>query len=248
MSWFSNMFGKTPPPTPVEPLVPIATVPLPPKDEDAVLYQDQILRKNWSESVLQDYGIPILKSLPPIESGTVTKPRTPREIADRLLALVIVAVKGEGLEQELVLGFLEDHNVRELLSPKERAFIDDLEPSEQDRIQFTWRYEAAWVMIWALQLADSQLGYPNDICNPGLVVQTARDTVDLTERGVQATNNLLNEADLIYRFHWAVRQAHIEGKSPPGGLDAGVIQERHHALNWLIGYNDAAWDDVSTPT
>jgi hypothetical protein len=35
---------------------------------------------------------------------------------------------------------------------------------------------------------------------------------------------------------------------PTGGLDPGVTMERHHALNGLIGYDDADWDDVATDT
>jgi hypothetical protein len=27
-----------------------------------------------------------------------------------------------------------------------------------------------------------------------------------------------------------------------------VTDERHYALNWLIGYLEQAWDDVSTDT
>ena len=33
-----------------------------------------------------------------------------------------------------------------------------------------------------------------------------------------------------------------------GSLDPGVTEERHYALNWLIGYMEQAWDDVSTST
>jgi hypothetical protein len=29
---------------------------------------------------------------------------------------------------------------------------------------------------------------------------------------------------------------------------AGVVAERHHALNWLTCLGDADWDDVDTPT
>lgn len=28
----------------------------------------------------------------------------------------------------------------------------------------------------------------------------------------------------------------------------GVVAERHHALNWLVRFMDADWDDVDTPT
>ncbi|HEX6611164.1 MAG TPA: DUF4272 domain-containing protein [Hyphomicrobiaceae bacterium] len=50
----------------------------------------------------------------------------------------------------------------------------------------------------------------------------------------------------MYRYHWAVRDASINGRPSPADLDPGIVMERHHALNWLIGYIDA--DDVTTDT
>ena len=61
-------------------------------------------------------------------------------------------------------------------------------------------------------------------------------------------HEILEQADRIYRYHWAVVNARLKGAKPPAGLDPGVTLERHHALNWLIGYLDQAWDDVSTDT
>lgn len=52
----------------------------------------------------------------------------------------------------------------------------------------------------------------------------------------------------IYETHWAVRDAQINGKKIPKGLDPGIVQERHHALNWLLNYEGQAWDDVTTDT
>jgi hypothetical protein len=63
--------------------------------------------------------------------------------------------------------------------------------------------------------------------------------------------------------HWAVRDAYIHKRAIPSNFDwsspaemcpanaspaGGAIAERHHALNWLICYGDADWDDVDTPT
>ena len=59
--------------------------------------------------------------------------------------------------------------------------------------------------------------------------------------------DILDQADLIYRYHWAVTNARMKGQQIPAGLDAGVTQERHYALNWLIG-TEQAWDDVTTDT
>jgi len=55
-------------------------------------------------------------------------------------------------------------------------------------------------------------------------------------------------ADAWPRFDWACVAARVSGKSPPKGVDCEVVMERHHALNWLIGYQGQEWDDVSTDT
>jgi hypothetical protein len=61
-------------------------------------------------------------------------------------------------------------------------------------------------------------------------------------------SQILDQADLIYRYHWAVVDARVKQKPAPAGLEKGVVMERHYALNWLIGYMNQAWDDVSTDT
>jgi len=58
----------------------------------------------------------------------------------------------------------------------------------------------------------------------------------------------LNEAELIYRYHWAVVDARDNGNVTPSEIDSNVVLERHYTLNWLIGYMDQQWDDVSTDT
>lgn len=49
-------------------------------------------------------------------------------------------------------------------------------------------------------------------------------------------------------YHGAVVDARVNDRAAPAGLEPGVTMERHHALNWLIGYMDQAWDEVSTDT
>ena len=68
------------------------------------------------------------------------------------------------------------------------------------------------------------------------------------KNGLRSANDILNMSDLIYRYHWAIRQAKLDGAPEPAGLSGSVVSERHHALNWLTYYFDADWDDVSTDT
>jgi hypothetical protein len=80
---------------------------------------------------------------------------------------------------------------------------------------------------------------------------------------LRSKSEIMDAADLTMRQHWAVRDAAINERQVPVDLDwtgdaeriyvpgcpaAGVVAERHRALNWLIRFGDADWDAVDTPT
>ena len=54
--------------------------------------------------------------------------------------------------------------------------------------------------------------------------------------------------ELIYDAHWKVRDAQINGRPVPEEIIPGLVQERHHAINWLMGYCGQEWDEVTTDT
>jgi hypothetical protein len=69
-----------------------------------------------------------------------------------------------------------------------------------------------------------------------------------------ASASLRSEAEIsaeyekAYEAHWKVRDAWLKNRSPPKRLDPEVVQERHYGFNWLMGYMNQAWDDVTTDT
>lgn len=207
-------------------------------------------RKARSEEILRGEGVPILPSLPVIEAEEeVTTPDTVA-VTERALALGLVALKGEGLPQEIALKILVDFQIDPHLSPAESAFILNPNPSEYDRTQFVWRYEAYWVLLWALGFVET-LERPDAICDCGTAVMFMRDLGPEGFREnamLRPKEEIFDAADLIYRYHWAVRNARLKGEPSPAGLEPGVVQERHYALNWLIGEADQPWDDVGTST
>jgi len=211
---------------------------------------EAIDRKLRSEKILQAEGVPFFAALPAIEIAAEVLKRSKEEVALRALCLLFVAAKGEGLEQELAEDVMEFHGLRPHLTPKELAFVLDNSASEHDRLQFTWRHEAAWTLLWALGFV-AQLGKPDQICDVefGARTMTERTTPEFIEDSeLRPITDILDQADLIYRYHWAVTNARIKGQQAPAALDPGVTKERHYALNWLIGYDEQAWDDVTTDT
>lgn len=163
-------------------------------------------RKLRSHEILRTQGVPINEHLPVIETEAESLRRTTVEVAERGMTLSVVAFKGETLNNDFATHLLNQFKVMDALSPKERAFIEDVEPSQQDRVQFTWRYECYSVMLWALGFL-KELDCPSSICD------VRSDTAILSELGrdgfvaaakLRPQSELLDAADLIYRYHWAV--------------------------------------------
>ena len=212
--------------------------------------KEQIERKSKSENILKKENGPYITHLPVIESESESKIRSKEEVAIRALSLLVVALKGEGLEQEIIDKIVKDYYLKESFTPEENAFLWGAKNSKQDYINAVWRYESAWVLLWSLGFVD-KLARPEDICDVPKAVTIMKEKTKeqfISSAKLRTANEILDQADLIYRYHWAVVDARVNGKEPPANLDPSVVMERHYALNWLIGYMNQEWDDVSTDT
>lgn len=207
-------------------------------------------RRARSEKILKEEGVPINDWLPFIETVSESTRRDTQEVAIRAMALCIVAAKGEGVDQDLIDQLVKSFDLASSFTPKERVFIENTNASQHDHIQFVWRYECYWVMLWALGFVD-KLARPETICDVSVAIPLLRDNGRdgfLQKAKLRSQAEFLDAADLIYRYHWAIVDARINNREMPAGLEQGVVMERHYALNWLIGYQDQDWDDISTDT
>lgn len=220
------------------------------RELDAAPTPIALARKARSEARLAAEGVPLHRQLPVIADESGARPRSKAEVAQRTMALMVVAMKGAGMEQARVDAISAHYGLGAHFSPNEVAFLLNPSPTAQQGMQFTWRVEAAWALLWALGYVES-LDMPVAQCDVdramAFTAQADAQTF-IDQATLRPLSELLDQADLIYRYHWVVVDARINGREPPAGLDASVIQERHHALNWLIGYMDQAWDEVTTDT
>jgi len=216
--------------------------------ENRGIAAEAVDRKHRSESILRAEGVPFISHLPAIETTAEAVRRSKEEVALRTLCVALVAAKGSGLDEEIVESLLKSFELGPHLTPRELAFVLDNSPSQHDRIQFSWRHEAAWALLWALGFV-AQLGKPAQMCDVDFIGSTISGRTRsqfIDDAELRPIADILDQADLIYRYHWAVRDAQIKGRQMPAALHPGVTDERHHALNWLI--LEQAWDDVSTDT
>lgn len=206
-------------------------------------------RKKRSEDIILSEGININPYLPCIESSQEVKIRDTKEIALRALCLIVVAVKAEGLEQDILEEIVDMYQLKPHFTPEETIFINSTTISEHDKIQNIWRYESAWTLLWALGYIES-LGTPDIICDAGYACSLMKERTReefIAESELRSTDKILDQSDLIYRYHWAVVNARLHGQKLQQ-IDSSVVYERHYALNWLTHYCDQEWDDISTDT
>ena len=96
---------------------------------------------------------------------------------------------------------MKTYDLESVLSPNEVKFINDESPSEYDTTQFIWRYEAAWVLLWALGYVE-ELSYPSTICdvNAAIAFVDQRSTEQfISDAKLRPISEILDETDLIYR-------------------------------------------------
>ncbi|WP_288883023.1 DUF4272 domain-containing protein [Pedobacter panaciterrae] len=207
-------------------------------------------RKFKTEKLLKSLGVPILEQLPLIDEEHEVKLRTAQEVARRILILdYLNYVADEPDSKQEVIDFLKEQNLHKSISDKEKQFFK-YELTEQDRINISWQSEAMLTLLWAIGKVD-KLEMPVEETQVSEWLSLLPDLMTDPKEFIDAAllrpiPEILDLLDLTYRMHWAVRNAELNNLDALN-FDAGIIQERHYALNWLTYYNDD-WDDVVTDT
>lgn len=227
--------------------------------EDAL--PEYLERRDRSMDLLRDKHIYVTPWLPLLWERAEEPGRTVEEVCRRAAALLIVSLYsecrvGEHMSyeesREFVKPIIEGYGAEGFFSPGEKAYLDDPNSTEQTQIQYAWQYENLWVMEWALGLTDD-LFWPTRICDVPQSVRIMREYPSMEELTAAARlrprKELLDQADLIYRLHWACVDARVMGMPAPQELEEGVAMERHRALFWLAGCDEMCpWDDVDLST
>lgn len=217
---------------------------------------------------LEKRSVPVYSGPLFVDDDNEVKIQPPDEVARRTMVLWAVELRAEGVPQAETLGIIEQLDLWKSVSPLEKAFLENKSPSPDECQRLVWRLESIWVLMWALGHIE-QLDWPSGMCDvpklAGLVSPHEGDTAFLTSARLRPASELLDAQDLIMRIHWAIRDAYLhQGGMIPVGLDwsqdddwvpatlsaeVGVVEQRHHTLNWLVNFLDPEnWDNVDTPT
>ena len=139
---------------------------------------------------------------------------------------------------------------REYLSEKEKEFIEAQEVEDSISVQFSWRYECCAVLLWALHLYE--LNDNDSICDVASMAQTIRGFASLKDMCeasmVRSEEELLDMQTRALYYDWSCVEARIHQQELKG-INDGVVQEHHYALNWLTVANKTEnWDKIQCHT
>lgn len=204
-------------------------------------------RRARSIAILKAQGIPFSSKLLPIDPERASVRRSSEEVARRAVALAIVFVKGAHGEKDELDMLVRSYRAAELLSPREKAFIENPVPEDRDMTNFSWRIESLNVLLWAIGYVD-KLEWPGTPVEADLIAEIfAKYEPDefIAKAKLRPQSELLDAADLVLRYDWVAHRQKNEKIKLSELVNYDVVIERHHALNWLVGHLNEAWDDIS---
>jgi len=179
--------------------------------------------------------------------------RTAEEAAERLLVLTSVCAVASESELRLeIIDWLKDERLWDELSPNETRFMETDSPTQKDEIKYSWYAEAIYLIGWALKLEQTLLP-PNNQASTGNIFDQVpapgESTADfIVNAKLRSPDEIYGKVEELYNAHSRCRAAEMQNRPERHGHDIEVAQERHHAINWLICHENAAWDDVVTDT
>lgn len=216
---------------------PAAKAPVPPSGGKPVRSQESLDRKARSIAKMKEEEIPTTPDYPVLPDSTTAQVRTSKEVAQRAIAICLTAIKAEGADQDTVEGLVQRYKAKKFFTPAEWEFIDNNAQTNEERNKYLWRYEDLAVLMWALGYVD-ELERADRTCDVRKTVSyLSNRTVEKfqADAKLRSIGEILDEADLTYRYYGAVEDAKRKNQKIPGGLDRTVVKERHAILSWLIG-------------
>jgi hypothetical protein len=190
-------------------------------------------------------GIAIPASLPLLDTHLSVRPT--QEAVDRLLTMTAIAAASYGFDRDKGLAWLKQERLDGMMTPAEQTFlVQGKGPVGEFQVQI----EAMWALAWALGIVaklDFWKGCDKSFAAmlPNLKISASSARLRSTAK-MRPIDEITESCDLAYCLHWAVRQARLESRDPPGQLKAYVIEERRRALEWLL--SNERWDSVSLDT
>jgi len=180
------------------------------------------------------------------------KTKTPQEVAKRAQVLIGVFQAATGRNKDTIINLLKENQLWSEVSELEKKFLETSdEESKFISMQYSWRAEAVYILLWALNRFDFQEIPKNESNLDQISDMVKKDDffkkIDVSNAQFRSINEIYNLFNDILKINWEIRDALINKKESPNDYHPSIIYEWHFALNWLTK-PDEEWDSITTDT
>ena len=182
----------------------------------------------------------------------LNKIRTPQEVAKRMLVLIGVFQAATGRDKKTIIQILKENQLWSEVSEIEKKFLETSDDeSKFISLQYSWRSESVYILLWALNKYDFQ-EIPKNEGNLDQIRDLLKENeffkkINMKNAQFRSTNEIYNILDELKKLNWEIRDAYIDKKQSPNDYHPSIIYEWHYALNWLTK-PDEEWDDSTSDT
>lgn len=187
------------------------------------------------------------------EEGDV--PRSLGEVLDRTLGLGAAVAASFGAPAAELAAWLHESNLETALTSEERSFLGMNARTPKQVANMSWQSERLLVLLWALYKI-GEIPSPAQQCSIATLEELLPPYGDQSLAVFRESARLRSEDELfdaaveLQALHALARQRTKEPsyRASEPAVDIEVVQERHHAINWLVGYEARSWDEITTDT
>jgi len=217
-------------------------------DENKLILDDMDkIRINKNISLLKEKNIPFIENMKAIPFNSCTDLRSKEEIINRMLAdyavatCALYALAGKADKLGSILNQMNNKlGIIKALTEEDFRFLMAMEAqkvSKQSLQDASWAFEECAMLMWVLGIIDKP-GSDKE-CN---VVQLDKFFVNnknyddlLSKCNLKSKEEILEQADLLFRYHWACRETRMRGIQLPQ-LNEMIVQEQRRALEWVLNW------------
>ena len=176
------------------------------------------------------------------------EPRGAVEIAKRALCVFAIIEHSitEHDDHQERLQWLERSGLAAHLSKTEKEYLHTDLPTEQQDIDAGWQAECLVILLWSI-------GYVSEIPENDVQFE-ASNTLDFMPGYSDVTADMFiggaarRPLDELYELARQLQLDHGKAKSRNDHVKVEILQERHRAINWVVGYCGQSWDSVTADT
>jgi hypothetical protein len=180
-----------------------------------------------------------------------------KEVGKRIMILYSIAVSVHNPEfKRPIINWMKLENLWDAVSPSEKSFLESEQNNYDELISFSWKFEAAYVLAWAVGIVREQPhpgeqadylqteDFSKNVPAIGDNLQSFLEKLQYINKSEIYLENLFNELATAY-----FRDLLVNGNEDKTNINRLASFERHTALNWLRGFGGIReWDEIDTST